>query len=187
MVGMTDLDGRTALYRLYDARGWLLYVGITGDPDARFAQHKADKPWWREVVSKSVEWHGTREAAAAAEIAAIRSSEPKYNREHSVGAVVTLRLTSRVQAEGLDLLCGLFGQTREHVLGSLVIRELSARGLLGTGPCFHKAIGWPEGLTVNSAHYGDEEECSCGALVSDAPDCWYQWRLQLAAEESATA
>lgn len=171
---MANPSGRTALYRLYGRSGYLLYVGITSDPAARFSQHKADKPWWPKVARKTVEWYGSREAAAAAEIAAIRAREPRYNREHSAGATVTVRL-SRVQADGLDLLCKMFGEAPESLLGGLVIRELDARGLLGDGPCYHKAMGWPEGLIVNPAHYGDGEKCSCGALVSDPPDCWRQW------------
>jgi hypothetical protein len=165
----------------------LLYVGITSDPEVRFAQHRADKAWWPQVVTKDLQWHGTRAAAAAAEIAAIRFNEPRHNREHSVGAVVSLHLAKRIHVEALDLLCKVFGESRERVLGTLLIRELDARGLLGDDPCFHKAAGWPEGLTVDPAFYGGREKCSCGARVTDPSDCWKRWRLQLEAKEAAAS
>jgi len=41
-----DLTDRpTALYRLTDAAGRLLYVGITTDPAARFKKHEGTAPW----------------------------------------------------------------------------------------------------------------------------------------------
>lgn len=69
----------TALYRLYDADGALLYVGVTGDLRTRFAQHAAGKPWWPEVARKTVEWHETRIAALGAEAAAMENERPRYN------------------------------------------------------------------------------------------------------------
>lgn len=52
----TNPPERTALYRLYDTRHQLLYVGITNDPRVRFATHAVDKPWWPNVVRRDVEW-----------------------------------------------------------------------------------------------------------------------------------
>jgi predicted GIY-YIG superfamily endonuclease len=69
----------TALYRLYNAMGKLLYVGITGNIKARFAQHAETKPWWPEVARKTVEWHLTRESAAEAEVKAIGLERPIHN------------------------------------------------------------------------------------------------------------
>lgn len=69
----------TAVYRLYDAQGTLLYVGMTKDPDARWANHARKKPWWMHVARKSLEWHSTRQGAALAEAAAIASEYPIWN------------------------------------------------------------------------------------------------------------
>jgi predicted GIY-YIG superfamily endonuclease len=171
---MDEDSGRTALYRLYNKNYCLLYVGITGDPEARFAQHKASKPWWREVTRKTVEWYGTRDAAALAEIAAIRVKEPWYNREHSRGAVVTVELPEAVHANALDLLCRLFGHDRELVLSSLLMREAAARGLYGDAPCFHVGIGWPEGVVIDNRHYDDGvDTCSCSAPLGAPAKYWY--------------
>jgi len=78
------MSGRTALYRLYDADGHLLYVGVTDRPSVRFAQHEADKAWWPEVATKEITWRRTRQAALKAELRAIQREHPRYNK---MGAV----------------------------------------------------------------------------------------------------
>src|SRR5690242_3991765 len=77
-------SGRTALYRLYDADGRLLYVGVAADPEARWKQHaryKADL-WWSEVHRKTVQWFFSRLDALHAETTAIRIESPRYNIIH---------------------------------------------------------------------------------------------------------
>ena len=69
----------TVLYRLFDAAGSLLYVGVTGDLRGRLAQHAADKPWWSQVARKTVTWYGSRSDALRAETAAIFNEHPRYN------------------------------------------------------------------------------------------------------------
>lgn len=69
----------TALYRLYDSAGNLLYVGITCNPSRRFTQHKAQKPWWPDVARKHIEWMESRGAAAQAEENAIYHEAPRWN------------------------------------------------------------------------------------------------------------
>lgn len=78
---MTD---PTALYRMYDTRGRLLYVGITGRLPDRLGQHQDGKPWWVEVESIRVEHFETREEASIAEITAIVNEGPEYNVAHAV-------------------------------------------------------------------------------------------------------
>lgn len=73
----------TALYRLYDAAGSLLYVGISADPEYRWKQHSwgADSStWWPQVTRKAVEWFPNRDAAYEAETAAIKAEDPVHNR-----------------------------------------------------------------------------------------------------------
>lgn len=83
MTAITDevevAEAPTALYRCYDLAGVLLYVGISDNLKARFAQHAADKPWWPEVTRKTVAWHPSRAEAEAAETAAIRAEHPRHN------------------------------------------------------------------------------------------------------------
>jgi hypothetical protein len=67
------------LYRMFNAEGELLYVGITNNPKMRFRTHSKTQPWWSEVTNIAIENHSTREALAVAEQRAIRSEGPRYN------------------------------------------------------------------------------------------------------------
>jgi excinuclease UvrABC nuclease subunit len=73
--------GRTGVYRLFDAEGSLLYVGLTCDPDGRWRQHSHQKPWFKSVDRHTVEWHDTRIEARRAEVVAIKTEGPLYNRQ----------------------------------------------------------------------------------------------------------
>jgi hypothetical protein len=73
-----DPGDRTALYRLYDVPGLLLYVGIAVDPGKRLQQHDS-QPWAFAISRQVVEWHPTRRAAAAAETTAIHTEHPVWN------------------------------------------------------------------------------------------------------------
>jgi len=162
----------TALYRLYGEDDILLYVGITGNPSTRFAQHAADKHWWPNVVRKDVEWYTRRSYALAAEEAAIRKHGPVWNREHSPewpNIPVTVEISAR-QKEGLELLARSLTYAGEAppidvMLYILMDRELLARGLLGNSPCYHSSIAWPDGVEVAKAG----EACSCGYILTS--DC----------------
>ncbi|WP_371799109.1 GIY-YIG nuclease family protein [Streptomyces sp. NBC_01707] len=79
-------DCRTALYRLYDEGGALLYVGITADVDQRMVAHRYDKPWWPDVTRTEVQWHDSRPVALAHELQAIRAESPKHNVNGKPGA-----------------------------------------------------------------------------------------------------
>lgn len=100
----------TALYRHFDAAGNLLYVGISLNAVARLYQHSIGAKWFRDIARIEVEWHPSRSAAAAAEIAAIRSERPLHNTAHAIGmppALVALLETNgwghMVDADGLLL------------------------------------------------------------------------------------
>jgi predicted GIY-YIG superfamily endonuclease len=73
-------DEPTTLYRFFDARGQLLYVGITSDLPTRLRTHNRLQNWWRDVVRTTLEHFESREAARAAELRAIRDELPRYNR-----------------------------------------------------------------------------------------------------------
>lgn len=76
---------RTALYRFFDGNGVLLYVGITDDTARRWSAHRTQKPWWRDVARKTVEWYGDRESAERAERIAIGRERPLYNIQNATG------------------------------------------------------------------------------------------------------
>lgn len=72
--------GATALYRLYDADGVLLYVGVTGALKTRVGSHAKRKPWWPEVRRKTYQLYPSRSEGDDAEDAAIDNEHPRYNR-----------------------------------------------------------------------------------------------------------
>ncbi|MEU2453951.1 hypothetical protein ABZ605_28210 [Streptomyces sp. NPDC012765] len=78
--------GSTAVYRLWNADGELLYIGISHNPPGRYVQHERDKPWWPAVHRRQESWYDTRQEAEAAERAAIGSELPAYNATDGNGA-----------------------------------------------------------------------------------------------------
>lgn len=86
---MTDTQSTQAvkdqqLYRLYDADGRLLYIGISYSAIARYAQHKADKPWIGDVCRIDIETHEvSRAEILEIERQAIISERPQHNVVHS--------------------------------------------------------------------------------------------------------
>lgn len=70
---------RTALYRVRSSDGALLYIGVSERPEYRWFSHRRQHSWWDNVAEYSIEWHESREAALAAESAAIRSEGPRFN------------------------------------------------------------------------------------------------------------
>lgn len=94
---MSTATERTALYRLLASNGRLLYVGISNNPDFRWGTHSNKQPWWEEVADRKIEWLGSREAAAAAEVKAIKEERPLYNKQHSV-----IGIPSAMISEPLD-------------------------------------------------------------------------------------
>lgn len=72
-----------SLYRLFDDKHHLLYVGISASAIARLSQHISEKPWASEIAHVSVEHYETRAEAAEAEREAIRLERPRHNVVHN--------------------------------------------------------------------------------------------------------
>ena len=77
------MSERTALYRMFDREGTLLYVGITNNFGRRWARHAATQPWYPDVQRQTVDWYPSREDAEREEVDAIKAEVPKYNTMHS--------------------------------------------------------------------------------------------------------
>ena len=75
-----DLRGPSALYRYFDEADQLLYVGITKTPRKRDREHSKLSEWHQFATRRTLEWHDNRDAALAAERAAIRDESPIFNR-----------------------------------------------------------------------------------------------------------
>ncbi|GLP64251.1 hypothetical protein TUSST3_08710 [Streptomyces sp. TUS-ST3] len=128
---------RTALYRLYDGGGVLLYVGITNMPNVRFDAHTM-KPWWSQVAHKDVTWFDNRQQASQAEVLAIRNEHPVHNSMHAVPGVpdvVTLVAIEEPEPEAteLDERIRAAAQERRRAEDALVSADAELRALLVEG------------------------------------------------------
>lgn len=71
------------LYRLYDAAGVLLYVGISKSAIHRLHQHLEAQPWADQIASQTVERFASRRELEDAERAAIKAEKPRFNKAHN--------------------------------------------------------------------------------------------------------
>jgi len=92
----------TALYRLYDDSGQLLYIGITRSPAWRWYKHASCSPWWPQVRRREIVWYDTRPEARAAEIEAIGAERPIHNKYDKGLAEIAAQLTELRVAAGLS-------------------------------------------------------------------------------------
>lgn len=81
--GAPQTPVRTALYRLFDNRGALLYIGVSVSPEQRWMHHAEHKTWWPKVARIEFTWHPTRDEALRREMDAIRQERPRYNVQHN--------------------------------------------------------------------------------------------------------
>lgn len=91
-------DRPHAVYRHFDKRDVLLYVGCTYAPERRWKSHYGR--WKTYVVRTAVEWFGDRRTALAVESAAIREEHPLFNLDHNMAS------PSPVQRDYEDLVAG---------------------------------------------------------------------------------
>lgn len=70
----------TTLYRAFDERRRLLYVGISDGPLLRFNAHTGAAAWAQYAEVITLERFANRAIAAAAELAAIRDEDPVFNK-----------------------------------------------------------------------------------------------------------
>lgn len=96
------------LYRFYSAKGQLLYVGITNDPNRRFTEHGIEKPWWPRVSDIKIERFNSRAELIEAELKAIRTENPRYNRAHASGVFEEVHLR-RIRGRALCSDANRFG------------------------------------------------------------------------------
>ena len=79
------MSAPTDLYRMFDAAGRLLYVGISYSAPRRMIAHRRRQDWWGLVGRIEIEKHPSREQAALAEVAAIGAERPLFNVVHGTG------------------------------------------------------------------------------------------------------
>lgn len=68
------------VYRHYDQKGSLLYVGMTSNLGARNMKHKNRSHWFTEIANIRLEWFSDKREAKEAEASAICSENPIHNK-----------------------------------------------------------------------------------------------------------
>jgi excisionase family DNA binding protein len=76
----TTMTVKTALYRHFDAKNNLLYVGISLSAVARLSQHSTLSAWFDDIARVDVVWFDTREKALEEERRAVAQEKPIYNK-----------------------------------------------------------------------------------------------------------
>lgn len=76
------------VYRMFDANGALLYIGMSNDFAYRLWQHMSEKPWAHEIAKQTVTRYASRQEAEDAEAAAIAAEAPRYNKTYNKRPVV---------------------------------------------------------------------------------------------------
>jgi len=82
-----EIEGKYAVYRVFDFKGDLLYVGATSNFEGRMISHGGTKKWWKSADHSltQVGWFNTAEEASAHEAAAIMADLPRYNKSGKPG------------------------------------------------------------------------------------------------------
>jgi len=119
------------VYRFYNAKGDLLYVGITNRLPVRLGEHEGDKAWWSEVERITVTHLSNRKDAELLEKAAIKEEKPKYNIAHNGTVAITTKVTLS-RWTGPDSNEELVAEARKTILDQLTIEDwVSVRTLKG--------------------------------------------------------
>lgn len=92
---MTDSTTPTSVYKYYDKRDMLIYVGITSRAMKRNTEHNLTKQWWPHVVRQDVEHYPTRARALAQEKRLIQKHLPPFNKQHNPSHAELVRVYER--------------------------------------------------------------------------------------------
>jgi predicted GIY-YIG superfamily endonuclease len=79
------LDNQTSLYRYFNNKDELLYVGVSCSAINRYSQHKIRPKWAKDGAILYIEQCDSRDLALDAENKAIKTEYPKYNIQHNNG------------------------------------------------------------------------------------------------------
>jgi len=90
----------TALYRWFDEKDRLLYVGITDDLLWRVQSHILESSWMDYAARSTIVRYPTRKDAADAETAAIKAEQPLFNKVHNRTPEAQLRLVEFLVEHG---------------------------------------------------------------------------------------
>lgn len=119
------------VYRCYDEAGRLLYVGHSGDLRERASAHRKFAAWWPLMATtRLVGPFPSKEAARAAERAAIEREAPRHNTQCNVNAPTLTDAERRLEVAQRDYRqCFRYGYALDEVrarrLGHVVDRLIA--------------------------------------------------------------
>ena len=96
------------LYRHFDTRGTLLYIGISGDFEKREGNHKSASMWRSFLARTAVEQFEEKPEVIAAERVAIETEHPVFNKHHNDTPEARARLRAYLKQAGLSDLMRLW-------------------------------------------------------------------------------
>jgi excinuclease UvrABC nuclease subunit len=120
----------TTVYRFRDADGRLLYVGIAEDPEQRIlAGHVNGSRWIRHAASIELALHADRPAARAAELLAIKTENPVFNRLGRSSQAALAALVEYLGEEKALRMWRTYGMSRDcrHINFDLICRAQDRR------------------------------------------------------------
>lgn len=79
VVERSVASGSQILYRMFDDKDVLLYVGITNSLERRLKQHSEEKPWFTRIDRVEIEKFESRKEVENAERHAILNEKPLHN------------------------------------------------------------------------------------------------------------
>lgn len=156
----TTASQPTALYRLFDQYGALLYVGISTQPETRWSQHASDKPWWSLVQHRKVEWHPDRATAETAEREAVRAEMPLYNTAGAERSLVSAHFPigdTLTQAQARSRIADLLDATQFGGKDVAITRRGKVAGIVMSPEGYDaavEALARREGLLTHDEVYG---------------------------------
>ena len=110
----------TCVYRHFDSRGKLLYVGMAEDLCVRTRCHSYSSHWFRRVRNVTAVYFPTREEAASAEKYAIGSERPEFNKNLrgdglSIATLKRMALTLYEAGDSAACIAEIMGMTPQRV------------------------------------------------------------------------
>lgn len=142
------------IYRLYDSKDSLLYLGITNDTDRRIREHRQNADWFYQVARTDIRrFDCTRKNVELEEVSAIKREQPKFNIMHNrVGTESRWEKRPGVQknyrmdipvAQGIKNCTYLLRETEIGFVERAILNEIEKTKLLYGGLIPKAPDEWP--------------------------------------------
>jgi len=147
----------TQLYRHFDSRGKLLYVGVSLAALLRLRQHKNNAQWFADIARVEIQHLDDREAALQAEKDAIKREQPAFNVMHN-------KVTKSAPA------------LKRQVVREPVAAEIRHKPQAKWRHCICGTPRLTRGRSKKSGYRAVCAECGTSVVVrKEAAEVWHTW------------